>query len=179
LYSENWQRPVQKNSILILTKTIIIMPKIRVSDKELDTPEMKAAFIKLFGAQQYIKTVQQFAKQRIEPATVGGGIPNNDDAIRKALDSLPEKEAEELNKRIIADLALPDKKKPVFAEVSISEMALLGHSGQQLFLDTFGYERFMQAHELQGLEELDDRAYHQIQGRTYQPYTRSTAENPE
>jgi len=145
------------------------MATIKVSDKELMEPHQIATFIKIFGRNKYVKTVQQFAKQRLLPETIAG-------MSMLELESLTQEQYEAKRDQIAKDMKLPDTDKPVYADVTIQEIALLGHAGQQLFLDTYGYERFMQAHELQGLEELNDKSFHQVLGRQYKPYTRTSSD---
>jgi hypothetical protein len=130
----------------------------------LQTPEQKADFIKLFGKNQYIKTLKQFAQQRLGPELIAG-------MTQDQIDNLSQKEYEERMDQIHADLGkVADPKKPVFAEVDVFEERLRGMQAQDLMLKRFGFERYMQSMGLSGLSELDSQAYHQVLDRPFKPY---------
>ena len=140
--------------------------KIMISDHELESPEAKADLLKLTGRNTYKKVLQQFATQRV-PKQNPGGFSDTD------IEKMNEEEYAAAREKILADMEMPDPKKPVFAEVEISETQLATPMQHEIFLKRFGFERYMQAQGLQGLEELDARAYHQILGREYKPYKTS------
>ena len=141
--------------------------KIMISDHELDSPEAKADLLKLTGRNTYKKVLQQFAQQRV-PIENPGGFSEAD------IEKMSESEYEQAREKIFADLnKLPDPKKPVFAEVVISETQLATPMQHEIFLKRFGFDRYMQAQGLQGLEELTPKAYHQILGREFKPYKTS------
>lgn len=142
--------------------------KFKISDKELDDPQAKIDLLKLTGKNAYIKTLKQFAEQRL-PVENPGGL--NEDQLKK----LSSAEYEQYREKIHADLnKMADPKKPVFATVEISENQLASAEAKSLFVNRFGYSRFMQAMGLSGLEELDARAYHQVLNRPFKPYKTSS-----
>ena len=136
---------------------------IMVSDQELDTPEAKLDLIALTGKTTYIKVVQQFAQQRLPKENPGG-------FTHEEIERMTEAEYEANREKILADMEMSDPKRPVYAEVKINENQLATLDQKMRFIKRFGYDRFMLAMGLHGLEELDDKAYHQVMNRDYKPY---------
>ena len=137
---------------------------IMVDDHELNDPQAKLDLIKLAGKNQYIKVLKQFAVQRL-PVQNPGGFTHEE------IETMTEAEYEANREKIFADMnKQADPKKPVFAELSISENHLSTPEKKDLFIKRFGFQRFMMAIGLHGLDELGDRAYHQVMDREFKPY---------
>ena len=137
---------------------------VRISDKELLEPQARAVLIKLVGTNEYKRVLKQFAEQRLGPERIGG-------YTKDQLKNLSQAEYEANRDRIQADQnRRADPKKPVYADLTISENNLATIQQKELAEKFLGYQRFMQALGLNGLEELSDKAYHQILNREYTPY---------
>ena len=139
---------------------------IRISDRELATPQQKAEFLKLVGPKQYERLVHQFAVQRVPPEKPGGFTPEQ-------IGQMSPTAYEDHREAIQADLnavAGPDEE--VFGEFIISETQLNSPVAKDKFHQLFGFDRFMQALGLEDAKELNGEAYHKALGREYRPHGR-------
>ena len=137
---------------------------VQISDKELKEPQARAVLIKLVGTNEYKRVLKQFAEQRLGPERIGG-------FTKDQLKNLSQAEYEASRDRIQADQnRRADPKKPVYADLTITENNLATIQQKELAESLLGYSRYMQAQGLSGLEELSDKAYHQITNREYSPY---------
>ena len=141
-----------------------IKRSIRISDKELATPQQVTQFIALVGEKQFEKVFLQFAKKRLPPEKPGGFSPEQ-------IGQMSPKMYEDVREKIQADLnavAGPDEE--VHAEFEISDLQLSTPGAKLSFEKLFGYDRMMQALGLEDKKTLSIEAYRKVLKRDPKTY---------
>ena len=141
-----------------------IKRSIRISDKELATPQQITQFVALVGEKQFERVFHQFAEQRVPPEKPGGFTPEQ-------IGQMSPKMYEDNRPAIQADLnavAGPDEE--VHAEFEISDLQLSTAGAKLSFEKLFGYDRMMEALGLEDKKTLTTSAYRKALGRDPKPY---------